>query len=671
MWVSFVPRTLACDWSYPAISTIDEPSDARLALVLGYGAAWCWLLRRLALRQTHVAGAVCLAFGLCPFFLASNVLVGVGTCKAERVLYLPSLGSCMALSLLLHSLALRRLPCAKPPTQPPAGPTAPHRERSRAWRLLLPWLAGLALVAAFTAQCARYADVWRTGLGLWEHALRTQEGRPAWMRSGPTTHAVGEYGLQLSWAGNNPEAERVLERQLRMAEEERLDFLAGGSRRAGGAASEGTIDLGGYGPLTLVYRMNGDPFKALACAEKALALFELSRAEGLGETKKRELGLVLGGRALALYLVQPQFALGEMHKALAVSNSKDAVVLKLAEQLAQAMRKDGAEPGGLPGAPQSPQQQAGAAGIGGAQPPEQVLARIRQLLSDPEVQLALRDLQTGTHGHAKYAHDARIRELAWLQAQLDPSATQPQQQQQQQQQGQPQQPARLELPESMEDLAAWAAQAQRDQPPRTHIAPVERAAQGPSAELGPLPAYATGAGGDPLETRPSASSSRAAAHLQPKLEFASETPSTVRDEGIAAFKLGSMAANRGDVHGALPHYCRALERFSHCVQQVQCLVGIVDTSYIKLKLHAALAAHGHAGALREGYCTRQTAKRAVELIALQLGASGERTSASYVQRVGPLLDELGAHVEAGAGAPCVEADALCGEEVGLLQKLGA
>ena len=186
--------------------------------------------------------------------------------------------------------------------------------------------------------------MWRTGVGLWEHTLRVQEARPAWTRSAPTLHAIGEYGLQLSWAGRNSDAEAVLERQIRLSERERATALAGGTGRAGGAADDAEVDLGGYGPLALVYRMNGEPYKALACAEKAIELFELARADGKGESKKRELGLILGARALALFLVRPQLAMGEMRRALAISNGQDVVVAKLAEQLLDGYRRVGADP---------------------------------------------------------------------------------------------------------------------------------------------------------------------------------------------------------------------------------------------------------------------------------------------------------------------------------------
>jgi hypothetical protein len=556
--VAFVPRELACDWSYPAISTIDSASDARAAIVCAYVCAWAAALRAHAWRKTSVGALVCLLWGVLPFFLASNVLIGVGTSKAERVLYLPSLGACMAIALGLQRAdargALAPAPLARA-RRPGRAPSA------------LAWAAGLAVFGAYSAQCVWYADVWRTGVGLWENAVRVQQARPAWTRSGVTTHSIGEYGLQLSWASRNIEAQAQLEEQLRMGEEERLGALHGTITAAGGAAHNDEIEMGGYGPLALVYRMNGDPFKALACAEKAIQIFELARAAGGAERKKRELGMVLAARALALWIVRPESAVGEMQKAIMLSNGQDTVVNALVEQLFEGMRKRGIDPARLfanesaeiekvyalngrraPGAaadgaagPLRLAQPTMGAQAGPATTPMELaqLAQspeVMQLLREPRVQHVLQLLETDPMSAVQFKDDPMIQQLLRLVqpgAAGTPGAQAPP----------PQQAAMpAKLPETLADFGAWAADGsqlvsggggggaaaaarQVDGAPDTAgsvrewiaqadaehahavagavpLTPVARGADGAAPELGGLPAYAVGDfSGDIMETK--------------------------------------------------------------------------------------------------------------------------------------------------------------------------
>lgn len=695
LWVSVVPHPLACDWSWPAITTVDGADDVRLPMVLCYVLLWAALLWAHALRRTSLCACVCLLFAICPFFLASNVLVGVGTCKAERVLYLPSLGVCMALSL-----ALQRVPAALAPRKHGA-----RTPLSRHAPLALAWAVGLCVVAAYTAQCAWYADIWRSGITLWEHALRVQEARPAWTRSQPTLHALGEYGLQLSWANRNEEAEKALERQLRVSEQERLTFLRGGTGLAGGAADEATIDMGGYGPLVLVYRMNGDPFKALACAEKAIALFEMAREEGKAETKKRELGLVLGGRALALFMVQPELAMGEMQKALQISNGKDVVVLKLAEQLVEGYRRAGADPAKpFPPRPRTAQPLFLESGtIRGARPPAaahggggaaaaaaaaaSLQARVaadpslRALLASPHVQAMLAELQVNPAAIAKYKDEPALRQLVALLPQggagglgglvglggalQQPGAHTPL-------------GAGAPMPESLDELNAWIDEqqspARRDEPAAVRLAPVSKAAAGLPPELGPLPAYATGAGGDPLETRPPPARTadggagwpqQQAHEVQAQLPLG-KPASAEAERAVAAFKLGARTANNGDVLGAMPHYCAALSLFATCAREKPCAIGLVDTLYIKLRLHAALLSR-NAEPEEAGFCTAQLARRVFQRVGAAMQAAGDAQAAEYVSGVGGLVDKDLAHNFAhAAGSDCDDADAVCGEDVDLL-----
>ena len=100
MWVVLIPTPLSCDWSYPALPPISSLADPRIPALCAYialclaGAFWA------ALTSTRRPRALmCVATGLLPFVLASNLLTVVGTAEAERLLYLPSLGGCMGIAL--------------------------------------------------------------------------------------------------------------------------------------------------------------------------------------------------------------------------------------------------------------------------------------------------------------------------------------------------------------------------------------------------------------------------------------------------------------------------------------------------------------------------------------------------------------------------------------------
>ena len=56
---------------------------------------------------------MCAVSAWMPFALASNLLFPVGTCKAERVMYLPLIGVCMLAALLLEkALQVTSYKCA-------------------------------------------------------------------------------------------------------------------------------------------------------------------------------------------------------------------------------------------------------------------------------------------------------------------------------------------------------------------------------------------------------------------------------------------------------------------------------------------------------------------------------------------------------------------------------
>jgi len=124
------PAWLSCDYSYAAIpvTTFSDPR-AILGLVLFFG---------LLVATTRSFGA---AFFLASWFPISNLPVVTGTILAERLLYVPSLGLCLAAGVLLAR-----------------------------WPRELPWVAGALVVALGARTLVRNTD-WRSERRLQESAL--------------------------------------------------------------------------------------------------------------------------------------------------------------------------------------------------------------------------------------------------------------------------------------------------------------------------------------------------------------------------------------------------------------------------------------------------------------------------------------------------------------------
>jgi hypothetical protein len=91
-----VPATLSADYSYQQIRLVMGLSDARAwaALVLASVAA-------LAVRY-HPPSRLPLALWAVPFLATANVLFPIGTMMAERLVYLPSLGLCLGVAMLVR-----------------------------------------------------------------------------------------------------------------------------------------------------------------------------------------------------------------------------------------------------------------------------------------------------------------------------------------------------------------------------------------------------------------------------------------------------------------------------------------------------------------------------------------------------------------------------------------
>ncbi len=122
----FVPYHLSADYSFLQIPLVASWTEPRFLLwtalpAIALGGA-------LAVRRTHPDFARGLAWFLLALFPVSNLVVLIGTIRGERLLYLPSVGTCLVLAEALTILLAAR--------------------RRLAWTLVALLLATLGLVAA-------------------------------------------------------------------------------------------------------------------------------------------------------------------------------------------------------------------------------------------------------------------------------------------------------------------------------------------------------------------------------------------------------------------------------------------------------------------------------------------------------------------------------------------
>ena len=196
-------------------------------------------------------------------------------------------------------------------------------------------MLAVLLIGAYGQQCAWYTDVWTNGEALWGHAVSVHETRPVWLRGAVSTHALAEYGLQLSWAGKNEEAKRVLERQMALAEaDSRVDAWPLRNRLAFTA----------YAPLALVHRMLGDPDAAIGVADRGLDIIKHALARGADSSEaNREAARCVAARALAVYVRDARAGIDQMNRAVEMCGGADAVVMALASQLEAHLARGGGQ----------------------------------------------------------------------------------------------------------------------------------------------------------------------------------------------------------------------------------------------------------------------------------------------------------------------------------------
>ncbi len=149
-WLLLFPARLSYDYSFDQVLLIDSFSDPRLLGVVVLGVATPALLAWSLRRSKDFFFA--LAFFGVTFSVVSNAIVPIGTILGERLLYLPSIGFCLGVAVVLRG-ALGRL-------------SLPPRTRT----LLFAALVALCVALHAGRTLVRNRD-WRSEEALWLHDL--------------------------------------------------------------------------------------------------------------------------------------------------------------------------------------------------------------------------------------------------------------------------------------------------------------------------------------------------------------------------------------------------------------------------------------------------------------------------------------------------------------------
>ncbi len=99
------PLVLSADYSFNQVKLVSSALDPRFLLAAAVFAVFAlalWLGRR-----RHPVLIACASFFACTLSLTSNLLFPIGTIKAERLLYLPSVGFCIAVGYAAATMAGR------------------------------------------------------------------------------------------------------------------------------------------------------------------------------------------------------------------------------------------------------------------------------------------------------------------------------------------------------------------------------------------------------------------------------------------------------------------------------------------------------------------------------------------------------------------------------------
>lgn len=107
LWLLLCPSMLCCDWTMGSVPLLQSFNDIRIIsmlITLSLSAAMAGKVLLIHHEKQSKRILVSVAWMIIPFIPASNIFFPVGFVIAERVLYIPSMGWCLLVSIGLHKM---------------------------------------------------------------------------------------------------------------------------------------------------------------------------------------------------------------------------------------------------------------------------------------------------------------------------------------------------------------------------------------------------------------------------------------------------------------------------------------------------------------------------------------------------------------------------------------
>jgi len=100
-WFLLCPTNLCCDWTMGSIPLLQSASDPRILAIITFASITILFIFKIIRSEEKFSKQVLFssAWIIIPFLPASNIFFPVGFVIAERVLYIPSMGFCLLVSL--------------------------------------------------------------------------------------------------------------------------------------------------------------------------------------------------------------------------------------------------------------------------------------------------------------------------------------------------------------------------------------------------------------------------------------------------------------------------------------------------------------------------------------------------------------------------------------------
>merc|ERR1719474_382024 len=101
IWFLLCPTSLCCDWTMGSIPLLQSASDPRILGIITFASITILFLLKIVRSEEKFSKELLFssAWIIIPFLPASNIFFPVGFVIAERVLYIPSMGFCLLVSL--------------------------------------------------------------------------------------------------------------------------------------------------------------------------------------------------------------------------------------------------------------------------------------------------------------------------------------------------------------------------------------------------------------------------------------------------------------------------------------------------------------------------------------------------------------------------------------------